>query len=138
LTPTIKSKKSPRFPCILVTCNTPLERSLRGLQLFFRPHLNLNFTHKVLGPQSCRSPSCGNFETLETKWHLGAGPMARHKVYYKGEGGGFPQVQVMVSLVNPCLYVARPCTKVLQLHTNQLIVWFVQVHVDDWIACQSS
>jgi len=27
-----------------------------------------------------------------TKWHLGAGPMARHRVYYKGEGGGFPQV----------------------------------------------
>jgi hypothetical protein len=27
-----------------------------------------------------------------TKWHLGAGTMAKHKVYYKGEGGGFPQV----------------------------------------------
>jgi hypothetical protein len=26
----------------------------------------------------------------ETKWHLGVGHMARHKVYYKGEGGGFP------------------------------------------------
>jgi hypothetical protein len=25
-----------------------------------------------------------------TKCHLGANPMARHKVYYKGEGGGFP------------------------------------------------
>jgi hypothetical protein len=24
-----------------------------------------------------------------TKWHLGVGPMARHKEYYKGEGGGF-------------------------------------------------
>jgi hypothetical protein len=23
------------------------------------------------------------------KWHLGASPVARHKVYYKGEGGGF-------------------------------------------------
>ncbi len=27
-----------------------------------------------------------------TKWHLGASPMAKHKEYYKGEGGGFPQV----------------------------------------------
>jgi hypothetical protein len=26
-----------------------------------------------------------------TKWHLGVGPMAKHKVYYKGEGGGFPK-----------------------------------------------
>jgi hypothetical protein len=29
-------------------------------------------------------------------------------------------------------------TKVLQLCTNQLIVWVVQVHVNNWIACQSS
>jgi hypothetical protein len=28
-----------------------------------------------------------------TKCQLGANPMARHKVYYKGEGGGFPQVR---------------------------------------------
>jgi hypothetical protein len=51
--------------------------------------------------------------------------MAKHKIYYKGEGGGFPQVQVVVSLVSPCLLVARPCTKVLKLHTNQLVAWFV-------------
>jgi hypothetical protein len=30
------------------------------------------------------------FGSLKTKWHLGARPMARHKTYYKGEGGGFP------------------------------------------------
>ncbi len=32
--------------------------------------------------------SLGRFKT---KWHLGAGPMARHKAYYKGKGGGFPK-----------------------------------------------
>jgi hypothetical protein len=48
-----------------------------------------------------------------TKWHLGAGPMARHREYYKGEGDGFPQVWAIVSLVNPCLPMARLCTKVL-------------------------
>jgi hypothetical protein len=47
----------------------------------------------------------------KTKWHLGAGPVAMHRVYYKGEGGGFPQVWVVVNLVNPCLFVARLCTK---------------------------
>jgi hypothetical protein len=57
--------------------------------------------------------------------------MAMHKVYYKGEGGGFPQVWAMVSFVNPCLPLARPCTKMLQLHTNQLVVWFVQVRVSN-------
>jgi hypothetical protein len=46
-----------------------------------------------------------------TKLHLGVGPMVRHRVYYKGEGGGFPQVRAMMSLVNPSLFVARLCTK---------------------------
>jgi hypothetical protein len=34
--------------------------------------------------------------------------MANHREYYKGEGGGFPQVQAMVSLVNLCILVAHP------------------------------
>jgi hypothetical protein len=46
-----------------------------------------------------------------TKCHLGAGPMARHRVYYKGEGGGLPQVQAVLSLVNPSLPMVRPSTK---------------------------
>jgi hypothetical protein len=37
--------------------------------------------------------------------------MANHREYYKGEGGDFPQVQAMVSLVNPCVPMARMCTK---------------------------
>jgi hypothetical protein len=47
----------------------------------------------------------------KTKSHLDVGLMERHKVYYKGEGGGFPQVQAVVSLVSPNLPVARPSTK---------------------------
>jgi hypothetical protein len=27
-----------------------------------------------------------------TKCHLDAGPVANHRVYYKGEGGGFPKL----------------------------------------------
>jgi len=42
---------------------------------------------------------------------LGAGPVAKHKEYYKGEGGGFPQVLDVMSLVNLCLPMACPCTK---------------------------
>ncbi len=57
--------------------------------------------------------------------------MVRHKVYYKGEGDGFPQVWAVVNLVSLCLLVVCPCTKVLQLRINQLVVWFVQVHVSD-------
>jgi len=43
--------------------------------------------------------------------------MERHKVYYKGEGGGFPQVWAVVSLVNLSLLMAHPSTKsVLVMH----------------------
>jgi hypothetical protein len=33
-----------------------------------------------------------SFGSPETKCHLDVGLVERHKVYYKGEGGGFPQV----------------------------------------------
>jgi hypothetical protein len=36
-----------------------------------------------------------------TESHLDVVPVERRRVYYKGEGGGFPQVQAMVSLVCP-------------------------------------
>jgi len=37
--------------------------------------------------------------------------MARRKVYYKGEGDGFPQVRAVVSLVSSSLTVVRLNTK---------------------------
>jgi len=51
------------------------------------------------------------FGSPETKCHLDVGLLERHKVCYKGEGGGFPQVWAMVSLVSPNLPVARLSTK---------------------------
>ncbi len=48
---------------------------------------------------------------LGTKCHLDVSPMASHKVYYKGEGGDFPQVQAVVSLVSPSLPVTHPNTQ---------------------------
>ncbi len=53
-------------------------------------------------------------ESPGTKSHLDVGLMERHKVYYKGEGGDFPQVRAMVSLVSLSLPVARPSTKSVQ------------------------
>ncbi len=80
-----------------------MESSQRGLKLGFRPHLNQRFAHKVMGSQSC--------ESLGTKCHLDMGLVKRHKIYYKGEGGGFPQVRAVVNLMNPNLLVARLNTK---------------------------
>jgi hypothetical protein len=61
-------------------------------------------------------------ENPGTKWHLGANLVAKYKNYYKGEGGDFPQVRAMVSLVSLCLLVVHLCTKMLLLHINQLVV----------------
>jgi len=60
--------------------------------------------------------------SLETKNHLDVGPVERCRVYYKGEGGGFPQVQAVVSLVSsscPWLILAP---KVFQLCTNHFVL----------------
>jgi hypothetical protein len=52
-----------------------------------------------------------------TKCHLDAGPVTRHIVYYKGEGGGFSQVRAMMSLVSLRLPMVFPNTKsVLAMH----------------------
>jgi hypothetical protein len=68
-----------------------------------------------MGPKVTRVPTLGNsrfpFGNPETKCHLDVGLVERHKIYYKGEGGGFPQVQIVMSLVNPNLPVAHPSTK---------------------------
>ncbi len=121
-------------------CNILLESPQRGLQLCFRPDLNRRSAHKVMRPQSWDSKVVG-VPTLGIlglplgspmkKWHLGAGLMAMHTLYYKGEGDGFPQVQAVVNLVSLCLLVVRSCIKVLQLCTNQLVIWFVQVHISN-------
>jgi hypothetical protein len=112
---TTKSQESPQFPHVKVACYIPLESSQWGLQLCFRPHFNWRSARKVMGPQSCKSPNYRNFRTPTfesvTKCHLDVGPVANHKVYYKGEGGGFPQLWAMVSLVSSNLPMVRPCTK---------------------------
>jgi len=52
--------------------------------------------------------------------------MERCKVYYKGEGGGFPQVRAVVSLVCPCCPWLVLAPKVLQLRINHLV----------WVLCR--
>jgi hypothetical protein len=152
---TTKSRESPRFPYVQVACDVPLESSWQGIQLCFRPQINQRFVDKVMGPQSWDShpklgppskitgvPTLGisrlPFGNPRIKCHLDVGPMANHRIYYKGESGGFPQVGAAMSLVNlnfPWLVLAP---KVFQLCTNQLVVWFVQVRVTNWNACHST
>jgi hypothetical protein len=69
------------------------------------------------------------------KSHLDVASMKSCRVYYKGEGGGFPQVRAMVSLVCPCCSWLVLTPRVLQLCTNHF-VWVVCRPV--WVseACQ--
>jgi hypothetical protein len=61
-----------------------------------------------------------------TKSHLDVGPMERCRVYYKGEGGGFPQVRAMVSFVCPCCLWLVLAPKMFQLRINHLV----------WVLCR--
>jgi hypothetical protein len=112
---TTKIQESPWCICVQVTCHILLKSFQRGLQLCFKTHLNWRSAHKVMDIHNCGSPNFENFGTstwkFGTKWHLSAGPVAMHKEYCKGEGGHFPQVRAVMSLVSPCLPVVRPCTK---------------------------
>jgi len=51
------------------------------------------------------------FGSPKTKCHLDVGLVERHKIYYKGEGGGFPQIWAVVSLCESELLVACPSIK---------------------------
>ncbi len=46
-----------------------------------------------------------------TKSHSDVGATGRHREYYMGEGGGFPQIRAVVSLVSPESPMACPNTK---------------------------
>ncbi len=63
----LKVENHPHFPRVQVVCNILLERSRQGLKLCFRPHLNQRSTRKIMDPQICKSPNCGNFETPNRK-----------------------------------------------------------------------
>jgi hypothetical protein len=53
-------------------------------------------------------------ESSGKKCHLDVAFMERHRKYYKGEGGGFPQVRTVVNLVSLSLPVACSSTKSAQ------------------------
>jgi len=113
--PTTTSQRIAQFPCVQVAWNILLENFQQGLKICFKLHLNWRYAHKVIGLQSYRGFNFGNFGILtlelKIKWHLSVGHVAKHREYYKGEGGGFPLIWAVMSLVNPCLFVVHSCTK---------------------------
>jgi hypothetical protein len=141
--PTIKSLESSWFTCVQVMCHILLKSSQGGLQLYFRPHLDWKSAQKVMGLQSHRRPHFENFETpnlgvskqndiwVQGMW-LSTENTIRGKVVASPKSGLWWILWVYVYPWFVCV------PKMLQLCTDQLVVWFVQVHVNNWPACHSS
>ncbi len=63
-----------------------------------------------------------------TKSHSDVGAAERRREYYMGEGGGFPQIRSVVSLVSPELPVACPSTEgAPESELTNLLVGLMQV-----------
>ncbi len=72
------------------------------------------------------------FGNLGTKSHSNVGVVGRHKEYYMGEGGGFPRIRAMVSLVSPELPVTCPSSKgVPEIELTNLLVGLMQIQVSN-------
>jgi hypothetical protein len=69
--------------------------------------------HKVMGI-SVVGISGLPIGSARTKGHLDAAHVENYREYYKGEGGDFPQVRVVVSFVSLKLHVVRLNTKSAQ------------------------
>jgi hypothetical protein len=67
-----------------------------------------------------------------TKGHLDVAPVEWCRVYYMGEGGGFPQVRAVVNQVSPELPLACSNTKgAPECELTNLLVSLVQVRVSE-------
>jgi hypothetical protein len=79
-----------------VACKYPWKFLNKGYN-FTSDFISIGGLHtKLLSPKVVGFPTLGisrlPFGSLGTKCHLDVGLVERYRVYYKGEGGGFPQV----------------------------------------------
>jgi hypothetical protein len=101
--PTTKSRESTSSRPPNWECDMSLERSRRGLQVWFRPRCDQTWQSGVMSSQSPGTPpgtiSGLQLRSPEKKSHLNVVSVGRHREYYMGEGGGFPRVRAVVCLV---------------------------------------
>jgi hypothetical protein len=103
--PTTKSRESTSSWHPIWECDMALERSGRGLQLWYRPRCDPNLKSGVMAVQSSGSPagtiSGLHFGSPGNLCHSDVACTTSRREYYMGEGGGFPRVRAVVSLVCP-------------------------------------
>jgi len=122
-----KSWESLGLPCVQVACHIPLEIFQQGLQICFTPHLSQSLHIKLWAPKVTRV--LGQNDT----WVLVLWPSTKYtlkgKVVASPKSGPWWVLWICV-----CSWLVH-APKRFQLCTNQLVVWFVQVHVSNWVAC---
>jgi hypothetical protein len=100
-----KSRESTSFWHQIWVCDMALKRSQRGLQLWFKCRCNQTLQSRVMAVQSSGSIvgtiSGLHFGSPNKMCHLDVASTASCREYYMGEGGGFPRVRAVVSLVCP-------------------------------------
>jgi len=140
---TTKSRELPWFSYMQVACHISLESSWQGLQLCFRPHLNQRFTKKVISLQSHWSPNFKNFEIPNLGvpgqndiWMQAPWPSIENTIRRKVVASPTSGPWWVLWICFCPWFIHAP--KVLQLSTNQLVVWLMQICVNNWPAWHSS
>jgi hypothetical protein len=110
-----KSRESTWFPCMQMACNILLDSSYKGYN-FASNLISIKGLHaKLWRPKVAGVPiltiSRLPLGSPRTKSHLDVGPVEKCKVYYKGEGGGFPPSPGRGESCVSMLPVVRPSTK---------------------------
>ncbi len=103
--PTIKSRESTRSQCALEECNAALERSWRGLQVWFRPCPDRRLGRETMMSQSPGSPKPRQFR--DSTLGVPGKSAIRMQVRRRGtkntigeDGGGTSRVQAVVCHVS--------------------------------------
>jgi hypothetical protein len=101
--PTTKSQESTSSWHSILECDMALESARQELQLWFKPRSNWILNSGDMSSQSPGTPTWDNFGLLlgspGKKSHLDVASAESCRVYYMGEGGGFPWVRAVVSQV---------------------------------------
>jgi len=124
-------KKSGIDPIYLATGVVPhiIEKLLTRATTLLQTTLRSEVCSQSYGAPKSRESHLARFWDSHSgvpgeKNHLDVASVERCRVYYKGEGGGFLQVQAMVNLVCSCCLWLVLAPRVFQLCTNHF-VWVV-------------
>ncbi len=138
--PTTKSQESPWFNYVQVACDILLESFGQELQLCFRPHFNRRSAQKIMGFHNHKSPNFENFRTPNLGvpgqndiWVQAPWPSIKNTIRGKVVVSSKSELW-WVLWVRVCMWLVH-APKMFQLHINQLVVWFMQVHVNNWPTC---